>query len=385
VTCDSPSLFQNLSLYLSISNRINNPFKRLPESWHQRNSNEKGILHPFPVIIRPLLSHPWRGAMSKKLAYERYHWFYGQIRAGRYPNARKLSEKFEISQKQAQREIEFMRDRLDVPLAYDSNRKGYELEGASYELPPVWFKEDELLGLCLALRLASTLPDYKLKKSLYELLEKFLSFRFLDSPPSLEDIKEKVSVKNIEYHKVDESVFHKVIDSLFKSEPLRISYHTPHKNETSERIIQPLHLLCYMGSWHLIAFCTLKQDLRDFALSRIRIIEPVSQGVRLPKRIPSIKNYINKNFGVISGDKSIEVCLKFLPEVSHWVSEQIWFSGQEASQNKDGSICLKFPVADFREVRREILKYGSSVEVLSPNGLREEIKTEIDKMTKVYG
>jgi predicted DNA-binding transcriptional regulator YafY len=278
-----------------------------------------------------------------------------------------------------------MRDRLSAPLVYNLREKGYEYEDDSYELPPIWFKEDELLALCLALRLASTLPDLKLKDSLQELLGKFLAFRSLGSHVSLEEIKEKVSVKNVEYYKVDETIFHKVVDSLFRRESLRISYYTPHKDETTDRVIQPLHLLCYMGSWHLIAFCTLKGELRDFALSRIRTIEPVSQGIKLPKRITSIKDYINKNFGVMSGGKSVEVCLKFAPEVSPWISEQIWFRGQEVSINADGSVCLKFPVADFREVRREILKYGASVEVLSPQELRKEIKTEINKMTKVYG
>lgn len=322
--------------------------------------------------------------MGKKLSFERYNWFHGQVKAGRYPNARKLAEKFEVSEKQAQREIEFMRDRLCAPLLYESGRRGYEYEDDSYELPPVWFKEDELLALCLALRLASTLPDLKLKDSLHELLAKFLTFRSLDSHVSLGEMKEKVSVKNVEYYKVDETVFHKVVDSLFRADPLKISYHTPHKDETTERVVQPLHLLCYMGSWHLIAFCTLKGDLRDFALSRIRTIESFSQAVRLPNRLPSIRDYINKNFGLMSGGESIEVCLKFTPEVSPWISEQVWFSGQEVSLNEDGSVCLRFPVADFREVRREILKYGASVEVLSPLELREEIKNEIEMMAKVY-
>lgn len=94
--------------------------------------------------------------MGKKLAYERYHWFHGQVKEGLYPNARKLAEKFEISQKQGQREIEFMWDRLGAPLSYNSAQKGYEYEDDGYELPPVWFKEDELLSLCLALRLATS-------------------------------------------------------------------------------------------------------------------------------------------------------------------------------------------------------------------------------------
>jgi predicted DNA-binding transcriptional regulator YafY len=322
--------------------------------------------------------------MAKKLAFERYHWFHGQIKAGRYPNAAKLSEHFEISEKQAQREIDFMRDRLYAPLYYNPMKRGYEYEDDSYELPPIWFKEDELLAMCIALRLSSTLPDLKLKDSLHELLEKFLTFRPLNSHVTLEEIKDKVSVKNVEYYRVDEVVFHRVVDSLFQNEALKISYHTPHKDETTERVIQPLHLLCYMGSWHLIAFCTLKRELRDFTLSRIRTIESSPQVVKLPKGLHSIKDYISKNFGVMSGEKSIEVHLKFLPEVSHWISEQVWFSGQEVSLNEDGSICLKFPVADFREVRREILKYGASVEVLSPAKLREEIRSEIGKMTKIY-
>jgi hypothetical protein len=52
--------------------------------------------------------------VGKKLAYERYHWFHGQIKAKRYPNARKLSKQFEISEKQVQSE-ELLRNRLDAP------------------------------------------------------------------------------------------------------------------------------------------------------------------------------------------------------------------------------------------------------------------------------
>jgi predicted DNA-binding transcriptional regulator YafY len=272
-----------------------------------------------------------------------------------------------------------------LPLLYNSGKRGYCLEDISYELPPIWFKEDELIALCLALRLASTLPDISIKKSLYRLLEKFLTYRFLDTPPSLEDLKEKVSVKNIAYYRVDEAVFHRVLHALFNEAPIEISYYTPHKHELTERVIKPLHLFCYMGSWHLIAYCTLKSDLRDFALSRIRTIKVGPKSVALPANLPRIRDYIRKNFGLLSGVESIEVSLKFTPEISSWISEQVWFSGQEVSADKDGSLCLRFPVADFGEIKREILKYGSSVEILAPEELRAEIKREIKRMGKVYG
>lgn len=98
--------------------------------------------------------------MAKKLAYERYYWFHGQIRAGQNPNARKMAEAFEISQKQAQRDIEFMRDRLHVPLVYQSASVGYAYQERGYDLPPVWLQEEELLALSIALRLsAAIMPE----------------------------------------------------------------------------------------------------------------------------------------------------------------------------------------------------------------------------------
>lgn len=322
--------------------------------------------------------------MAKKLTYERYFWFHGQVKENHFPNASKLAHKFEISIKQAQRDIEFIRDRLQAPLEYVSARKGYRYENHSYELPPIWLKEEELIAFCLAYRLASSMPDKNLKTALHLLLQKILAFRFFGVSPGLQDINEKVSVKNIEYYRVKQEVFHQVIAALFGDQSLKISYHTPHKDETTKRIIKPLHLLCYMGSWHLIAYCTLRKELRDFALSRIQIIESVAQTIPLPESLPSIKEYIRKNFGLMSGNTSIEICLRFAPEVSKWVLEQIWHSGQHTSLNKDGTLSLTFPVSDFREVRREILKFGSSVEVLSPAELREEIINEIIKMSSIY-
>ncbi len=322
--------------------------------------------------------------MAKKLAYERYCWFHGRIKAGVYPNAGDMAERFEISRKQAQRDIEFMRDRLNAPLVYDPARRGYGYEDGRYELPPVWFDEEELIALCLAMRLAAAVPDRGLKESLTRLLGKFLSFRSAATGPGLKDVREKVSVRNIQYYRVDEAVFHEVVSALFAGRPLRLSYYTPHKDESTERTVKPLHLLCYMGSWHLMAYCTLRDDVRFFTLSRIRSVEPVSGRVRIPDRFGSVRRYMERSFGLMQSGASFDVCLRFDPTVARWVSEQVWHPSQSVSFDPDGRLILRFPVSDLREVRREILKYGSAVEVLAPEGLRREIMDEIKKMACVY-
>lgn len=318
--------------------------------------------------------------MPSKIIYERFLWFNNQVKAGKYPNARALAEKFELSQKTAQRDIEFIRDRLNAPLVYVPDKKGYEYEEKTYEFPGIWINEEELAALLISFRLASTIPDRRLKSS----LQQILASRSLKFPVSLNELSEKVSVKNIEYARVSETIFQEIVDALLYNKSLEIHYYSPHKDEATERVIFPLHLLQYMGNWHLIAHCSLRDELRDFALSRIRSIKPSFQKINPQISTSSVKEYIRRNFGLLSSDTSTEVCLKFSPDIAPWVSEQIWHSKQEQTNHIDGSLCLTFPVADLKEIKREVLRYGSQVEVLSPQALREEVKKEIEKMKKIY-
>ena len=63
--------------------------------------------------------------MAYVVIYERFIWFDRSVRRGRYPNATILADKFEISRKTAQRNVDFMRDRLGASLDYDAGRRGY--------------------------------------------------------------------------------------------------------------------------------------------------------------------------------------------------------------------------------------------------------------------
>jgi predicted DNA-binding transcriptional regulator YafY len=157
--------------------------------------------------------------MPAKIVYERFLWFHNCVKAGKYPNARILAEKFELSPKTAQRDIEFIRDRLYAPLVYVPDRRGYAYEENAYELPAIWINEEELAALFIAARLASTIPDRSLKSSFKSFLEQIVSFCTLDTPFSIDELSDRISVKNIEYARVSESIFQKVVDAVFYSVP----------------------------------------------------------------------------------------------------------------------------------------------------------------------
>ncbi len=322
--------------------------------------------------------------MSGKLQYERFFWFHKYVKADKYPNAKHLCKQFEISHRTAQRTIEFMRDRIQAPLEYDYLNKGFYYSDKTYELPSLWFNEDNVVALSLAVRLASSIPDIDTKNKLCTLLEGIINRQSTDGGMSFQDISDKISVKNIEYSRVNEQFFTVIVSSIFQKRPLHISYYSPHTKKGTDRTILPLHLIQYMGSWHVIAFCTLRNAMRDFALSRIKTINSTDIKVRLPGNLPPVKEFTRKNFGIIQGGKTQKVCLQFTPMIAPWIEEQIWHPKQKQTLKKDGSLLLIFPTADFKELIKRVLSHGADVKVISPKGLAIALKSEILKMGKIY-
>jgi len=322
--------------------------------------------------------------MASKIILERFLWFQNEIKQEKYPNTKTLAEKFEITRKTAQRDIDFMRDRLNAPLVYLPERRGFAYEDNTFELSGFWLEEEALTSLLLAYRLASAVPDIAIKTSLRSFLEQLLKKISYSNTISIKDLNSKVSVSNIAYSKTSERIYHAILESLLSARPVRIEYHSPHNSQITTRDILPLHLLHYMGTWHIIAHCALKNELRDFVLSRIQTITPCARTITARFSSGHVRGYIRKTFGIFHGKQTKSVCLCFSNDVSSWISEQVWHPTQKTFVKKDGRLCLTIPVSDFREIKREILKYGSQVEVISPKALRTDIKQEIEKMRKIY-
>ncbi len=322
--------------------------------------------------------------MSDRQQFERVSWFHGRIKAGKFPNADHLTEEFEISKRTAYRDFEFMRERIHAPLEYDRAHRGFYYSDAAYEIPGHWISETNILALSLAVRLASTIPDPALKDDLCRLINRVTGSAGKNTRACLQQVDGKVSVKNIEYAMVDTRTFRRTVEALFADRALRITYHSPHGGKTSTRTIQPLHLMHYMGSWHLIAWCDKRHELRDFALARIREIVQADEKIAVPANLPDIKEYTRKHFGIMQSGATSQVVLRFSPQISPWIQEQSWHPEQKADTGPDGSLRLEFPVADFRELVGTILSHGAEVSVVEPEELKNLVGREIDRMAKNY-
>src|SRR5205823_1913830 len=101
------------------------------------------------------------GSMSKKVKarqrlplsrppLERMLRIHQAIRSGSHPNATRLAVDLEVSTKSIHRDLEFMRDRLELPVEFDPKRNGYRYAQEVSSFPTLQITEGELFALLVA-------------------------------------------------------------------------------------------------------------------------------------------------------------------------------------------------------------------------------------------
>ncbi len=66
---------------------------------------------------------------------ERLYWIDAQIREGRYPTARQVAERFEVSRRTAYKDRDYLVDRLGAPLVFDRRHGGWTYSDQTFFLP----------------------------------------------------------------------------------------------------------------------------------------------------------------------------------------------------------------------------------------------------------
>ena len=320
--------------------------------------------------------------MGEQIFLERFLWFDQQLRQSLYPNAAHLSERFEISAKTAQRSIEYFRDRLLAPLEYEPLHRGYYYR-ADFDLPAARISAGELGALLISRRLLSDASAGHLEGELASVVNKLGGILSCHLPGTLAP-DEAFSFRWNQFVPTKNDDFQRVCQALLGARLLTFDYQAPTQTGAVRRSVEPHHLVNYLGTWHLIAYCRLRRDWRDFVLPRMAELVVESESFSYRPRA-DWEPLLTGTFGIFQNRNSFSVTLRFTPERSRLVKGQIWHPDQEIADDNDGALLLTLPASHPAEILMSILSHGAEVEVLAPDWLREQVAGEIKRMGQCYG
>ena len=320
--------------------------------------------------------------MGDQLFLERFVWFDNEARHSRYPNASRLAERFELSIKTAHRSIDHFRDRLQAPFAYDESRKGFYYTDPTFQLPITKLSQDELLALLISRKLITEASAGSLGQELGQISTRLGSL-LAASLPGKAHPEDAFSFRWKGINPTEPVIFENVTAALLQGRLLSFCYYSPSSSVCTMRTVEPHHLVNYLGTWHLIAFCHLRNQWRDFVLGRMTICKVETEVFAIrPKE--QWQPFLNDTFGIFQTKQSFNVKLKFSPERSRWIRGEVWHECQNEEVQEDGSLLLTIPASHEAEIMMEILKHGSHVEVLEPEWLREKIIGELKLTAQIY-
>jgi predicted DNA-binding transcriptional regulator YafY len=325
-------------------------------------------------------------ARKRKLTrspYERIVWFDREVREGKYPNAVHLSEKFEISIRTAYRDIEFLKYNFDAPLAYDATRRGFYYTDKNFVLPAILLTEGELLSLFVGEKVLRQYAGTPYEELLEKAFKKICSA--LPNPVSvdLSAIADAMSFELGPARPVEVETFQGVLQAIQNHQCLKITYYSIRRNVLTQRLIEPYHLHNFAGDWYVIAHDRKSNEIRDFALSRIRSLTPTAERFSPPTHF-NVKEYVQGHFGGFHGKKAHKVVVHFDPYQARWIREKKWQGETGRKEHANGSLTLYLEAPSLEPVLRWVLQFGSHAEVISPKELRDEISKEGSRIAKIY-
>lgn len=324
------------------------------------------------------------GNRDRLTQLERVFWIDQQIRANRYPNTRVIAEHFEVTPKTAQRTLDFMRDRLRLPLAYSAERRGWHYTEQTHGLAAIELTEGDLLAILLAERLAREYKGTAIGLQVQQAFAKVLCAMTDTISVDFTSLLEAYSFEASATVELDPQVFQQLGRAAIECRRIEMTYFTAGRGELSNRCVDPLHLRNYLGEWYLVAFDHLRGEVRDFHAGRIRELKVLDARFDWPPGFDLVV-YLSSGFGMMRGREPFQVEIAFDEYQSRWIRERRAFHPtEEREERSDGSLRLRMRVTALDGVKRFVMQYGAHATVITPEELRQQIREELTAMKAIY-
>jgi predicted DNA-binding transcriptional regulator YafY len=315
--------------------------------------------------------------------YERAIWVEKEIRAGRYPNARMIAERFEISAKTAQRVIDFMRDRMGRRMEYSAEHRGWYYGEPQEPLPAESLTHGEIVLILLAERLARQYGGSPVGRQIEAALAKVAGALTDSISVDLAELSEAYSFEAQPTIEVDAAIFHELVRAKEQRRRAEIRYFTASRGEETERRVDPLHLRNHQGDWYVIAFDHLRNRVSDFLVGRVREVRLLEERFEPPDGF-DLQAYLDAGFQMIRGSEPVDVVLVFDDYQSRWVRERPPVRSATLEELPGGELRVTFRVTALESVRRYVLQYGAHVRVEAPEALSSTVAEEARRMASLY-
>ncbi len=204
------------------------------------------------------------------------------LQSKKYVPGEKIAEKFQISIRSVYRDIKALNEQ-GIPVSFEPHRGYFIVNG--YFLQPVSFSTEEANALLLMESIVSAFADKSIQQHYSTALTKIKSVLRSTQKESVEQLAANIKLQVPECFVQNFEYLTRIQQAISSRKILEIGY-TNKQEEVSVRKMEPIGLIFYALSWHLIGWCHNKKDYRDFRVSRILRLHCTGDDFTIREHIP---------------------------------------------------------------------------------------------------
>lgn len=300
---------------------------------------------------------------------ERLHAITTALQSKRIVKAEELAKKFEVSLRTIYRDIRAL-EAGGMPIGAEAGIGYFITEG--YYLPPVMFTKEEGRALLMGGKLIEKITDQSVNQSFQDALTKVRAVLSSEKKDELQGLEDRILVNpfQMDAQSPPHPILNNLKEAIVGNRVVEADYFSNYKGVFTTRQIEPIGLTFYHNNWHLIGFCRLRNDYRDFRTDRISKLKVLNERFK-PYQLLSLREYIDT---LISRTELQQVEIKVHHSIYRYIADTKYSMGLVQEIEEGEYWRMLFTTMSLDYFARWLLMMLDKVEVFGPPALKEKLQ-----------
>lgn len=292
-----------------------------------------------------------------------------QLQSRRVVKAQSIADRFNISLRTVYRDMRTLEE-AGVPIIGEAGM-GYSLADG-YRLPPIAFTLEEATAFITAEKLVETLTDevngsnyasamFKVRAVLRNAEKDYLA--------GMDSRIEVLKANRPPHMQTNLNPMQLILKAIALRKIISLNYFSYYKQQHSQRCVEPVGVFYLDNYWHLIAWCKVKVDYRDFRFDRMMDVQLTDENVTMQH--PMLKDYLA---GVYKDRNLQQVILHVEKKAALHLGEQKYYHGYVGEADKGDVVEMSFLTLSFEGFARWYMMFGDYARIIEPQALGERVK-----------
>lgn len=300
-----------------------------------------------------------------------------QLQSRKVVRAQDIAGRFGISLRTVYRDIRMLEE-AGVPIISEAG-VGYSIMDG-YRLPPVMFTREEATAFLTAEKLIEKLTDTTTAEHYASAMFKIKAVLRSAEKDMLEHLDRHIYVAPrlpVAEQLPASDVMQTVIQSILGKKVLLLHYVAQYNGAASQREVEPVGMSFMDRHWHLIAFCRMRNDYRDFRLDRIVRLQLTD--LDCMDRALTLDGYVQRKSRSEQVTKSVVL---FDRSVMQYIGEQKYYYGFVSETDRGDKVEITFLTTTCEGLARWLLMFCPSITVVSPPELLDKMQYLVRELNR---